>query len=127
MLALVPPAEDRGAPYGVRGAGTLRFYLQGHARLKTATTVGAGDDGRTPTSRWRAAPEPDAAVARAELAAAELKLHQLGAEGSGWRRRRPRRARRCVSTARAPSRIERWVPFSSSRRSRPTRSPPTST
>jgi tetratricopeptide (TPR) repeat protein len=80
MLALVPRAEDAAQAYGVRGAGTLRFYLQGRARLRTATTLAQATkaDADLETA---CRTEPDAAVARAGLAAAELKLHQLGAEG----------------------------------------------
>jgi serine/threonine-protein kinase len=80
MLALAPPAEDAAHTYGVRGAGTLRFYLQGHARLKTATTVAQATTAHTDLE-MACRTEPDAAVVRAELAAAELKLHQLGSEG----------------------------------------------
>jgi serine/threonine-protein kinase len=80
MLALVPSSEDPVRAYGVRGAGTLRFYLQGRARLRTATTVAQATKADADLE-MACRTEPDAAVARAALAAAELKLHQLGAEG----------------------------------------------
>jgi serine/threonine-protein kinase len=80
MLALAPPADDAVRTYGVRGAGTLRFYLQGRARVRTATTVAQATKADTDLE-MACRTEPDSAVARAGLAAAELKLHQLGAGG----------------------------------------------
>jgi hypothetical protein len=115
MLGLVPPAEDAARAYGVHGAGTLRFYLQGRGRLKAATTVAQATRADADLE-MACRTEPDAAVARAVLAAAELKMQQLGVEGE-WLAKAEASAHQAVSpTARAPSPIERWVPFSSIRR-----------
>ncbi len=94
MLALVPRAEDAAHAYGVHGAGTLRFYLQGRGRLKTATTVAQATRADADLE-MACRTEPDAAVARAVLSAAELKLHQLGAEGE-WLAKAEASARQAV-------------------------------
>ena len=94
MLALVPPAEDATRAYGVRGAGTLRFYLQGRGRLRQATTAALATKADADFEMACRA-EPDAAVARAGLAAAELRLHTLGAEGD-WLARADASAREAV-------------------------------
>jgi len=94
MLALVPPAEDAARAYGVRGAGTLRFYLQGRGRLRTATTVAQATKADADLE-MACRTEPDAAVARAGLSTAELKLHLLGAEGE-WLAKAEASAREAV-------------------------------
>ena len=94
MLALAPPTEDAARAYGVRGAGTLRFYLQGRGRLKTAATVAQATSADA-DFEMACRTEPDAGVARAGLSAAELKLHQLGAGGE-WLAKAEASAREAV-------------------------------
>ena len=74
LLGLEARGGDPAAVYGVRGAGTLRFYLQGIGRLRAARDADALKQavsdlelaGRT---------EPGAAVVRSALATAQLRLH----------------------------------------------------
>ena len=94
MSALVPPTEDATRAYGVRGAGTLRFYLQGRGRLRTATTAAQATKADADLEMACRA-EPEAAAARAGLAAAELKLHSLGADGD-WLARAEASAREAL-------------------------------
>ena len=76
LLGLKARDGDAASVIGVRGAGTLRFHLQGTGRLRAARDTNAvklaGSDFEVACRT-----EPSAAVARAGLAAAQLRLHLL--------------------------------------------------
>src|SRR5439155_15702743 len=74
MLGLNARSRDAPLDPGLRGAGTLRFHLQGIGRLRAAESL---DDARRAVSDMETAcrMEPEAAVARAGLAEAQLKLY----------------------------------------------------
>ena len=77
LLGLTAGGRDAASEYGVRGAGTLRFLLQGIGRMRNTTTEEqarrAADD-----LELACKTEPDAAAARAWLAAAQRKCYLLG-------------------------------------------------
>ena len=73
LLALAPHREDAASECGVRGAGTLRFYLQGLGVLCAARSA---DEARRAVDQLELASrtEPDAAAVKAALATAGLRL-----------------------------------------------------
>jgi len=75
MLGL-PADSKRPFDSGVRGAGTLRFQLQGLGRMRTSSSIAemqaAAGDFETACRM-----EPESAVARAGLSSAQLKLYYL--------------------------------------------------
>ncbi|HKQ56867.1 MAG TPA: serine/threonine-protein kinase [Candidatus Eisenbacteria bacterium] len=77
MLRLRTRAGDAGGEIGVRGAGTLRFLLQGIGRLRSAARA---DQARRAADDLELAcrTEPDAPAALAWLATAELRSFELG-------------------------------------------------
>jgi tetratricopeptide (TPR) repeat protein len=76
LLGLEARGGNAASACGVRGAGTLRFYLQGVGRLRaardSATLKQASSDFEVASKT-----EPGAAVTRAGLASAQLQLHLL--------------------------------------------------
>ena len=94
MLRLRSRGEEAAFDYGIRGAGTLRFHLQGIGRLRAAETP---DDARRAVSDFETAcrMEPEAAVARAGLAAAQLRLY-FSTRDSTWLARAEASAREAV-------------------------------
>jgi tetratricopeptide (TPR) repeat protein len=78
LLRLAPSAPP---DCGVRGAGTLRFYLEGLGRTRAA---GAPDESHHAIDVLELAcnTEPEAAVSRAALATAQLKLNIQSSEAS---------------------------------------------
>jgi tetratricopeptide (TPR) repeat protein len=79
MMNLSAPARDVRSVSGIRGAGTLRFFLQGVGRLLAGSTA---DDARRAAADFELAcrTESDAAAPRAELAAAQLQVYLLSRE-----------------------------------------------
>ena len=77
MLKLAPRGGDVRAAYGIRGAGTLRFYLQGIGRLQVAKNA---DETKRAVGDLELAcrTEPDAAVAVAALASAQHLMFEYG-------------------------------------------------
>ncbi len=67
---------DARTACGVRGAGTLRFYLQGIGRLRAGRDSSALNQASI-DFETACQTEPEAAVARAGLASAQLRLHLL--------------------------------------------------
>jgi len=76
LLGLKPRGGYAMSVIGVRGAGTLRFYLQGIGRLRAAHDAEAL---KLASSDFEVAcrTEPGAAVARAGLANSQVRLHLL--------------------------------------------------
>jgi tetratricopeptide (TPR) repeat protein len=79
MAGLPAPARDARAVTGIRGEGTLRFYLQGMGRLLSGSTA---DDAKRAAADFELAcrTESDAALPRARLAAAQLRVHSFTRE-----------------------------------------------
>lgn len=102
MLRLRADAADSSSAWGIRGAGTLRFYLQGLGRRRLASTPEAA---LAAVSDFEVAcrTEPQGAVARAGLAAAELGAHRA-TKDSTWLARATASAREAVRLD--PSRAE---------------------
>jgi serine/threonine-protein kinase len=73
----VKPRGDVRSELGLRGAGTLRFYLQGVGRWRAATSI---DEARSAADNLELAcrTEPEAAAPRAGLAAAQLAANSFG-------------------------------------------------
>jgi tetratricopeptide (TPR) repeat protein len=94
MLGLPARGDDAVAACGVRGAGTLRYLLQGIGRSRSATTA---EQSRRAVDDLELAcnTEPEAAVPRARLALAELKVYALG-DDRGWLERAEVSARAAV-------------------------------
>src|SRR5262245_15278025 len=94
MLRLSPRTGDTASETGVRGAGTLRFLLQGLGRTQTATTQEqakrAVDD-----LELACRSEPDASLARAWRALAERRCFSLGGDRA-WLDRAEASAREAV-------------------------------
>ena len=92
MMRLRTRADS--AAVGARGTGTLRFHLQGLGRTRTATTE---DEALRAVSDLETAcrVEPEAAVVRAALASAQLKVFVLG-DDRGWLERAEASAREAV-------------------------------
>ena len=76
MLRLPAPARDLRATLGIRGAGTLRFYLQGIGRSLAVSTV---EDAKRAAADFELAcrTESDAAAAHAGLAAARHRVYSF--------------------------------------------------
>ena len=81
MLGLTPRRGDTASETGVRGAGTLRFLLQGLGRMQNATTE---EQARRAVDDLELAcrSEPDAGLARAWRGFAERKCFSLGGDRS---------------------------------------------
>jgi serine/threonine-protein kinase len=77
MLALSPSREDAAAAYGVRGAGTLRFLLEGIGRLRTATTEEESQKAVEDMELARRA-EPEAASVLGWLSSAQRQVYEQG-------------------------------------------------
>ncbi len=82
LLHLDEDRRDSRTLLGITGAGTLRFYLEGLGRLRTAES--AADAARAvATFEDACRTEPDAAPPRAALASAEFRAYRLGADPDG--------------------------------------------
>jgi len=79
MLGLVPDTLDAQAAYGVRGAGTLRFYLQGLGRIRSSSDTAMAERA-IEDLQLACRTGPETAVARAALAAAQLKAFNLASD-----------------------------------------------
>ena len=77
MLALRPSREDAVAAYGVRGAGTLRFLLQGIGRLRTSTGAAESERAVEDMELARRA-EPEASSVLGWLASAQRQVYEQG-------------------------------------------------
>jgi eukaryotic-like serine/threonine-protein kinase len=95
MLALKPRDGDARAEYGIQGAGTLRFHLQGLGRMRAAEDESAA---RRAVEDFELAckTEPEAAVAHAGRAAAELRRHVL-TKDTEWLSRSEASAREAIA------------------------------
>jgi serine/threonine-protein kinase len=95
-------AGDRGRfNPGIRGAGTLRFHLQGIGRLRSAQS---GDAEKAIADFETASRmEPESALPHAGLVGAELRLHD-STQDSSWLKRAEASARQAVALD--PSRAE---------------------
>jgi tetratricopeptide (TPR) repeat protein len=95
MLKLGPRGPDAEAETGVRGAGTLRYLLQGMGRTRSATSADqlhrAADD-----FELACRTEPDAAMPLARLANVHLRTHPLDRDRS-WLERAEVSARDAVA------------------------------
>ena len=102
MLRLRAIAADSASGWGIRGAGTLRFYLQGLGRRRLESTPEAA---RASVSDLEVAcrTEPQGAVARAGLAVAEFGAYRA-TKDSAWFARADASAREAVRLD--PSRAE---------------------
>jgi tetratricopeptide (TPR) repeat protein/predicted Ser/Thr protein kinase len=104
MLRLPGSGKDAATACGVRGAGTLRYLLQGLGRYRSATTLEqarrAADDLELACNT-----EPEAAMPRAWLSAAQLKYFKLGSDRA-WLERAEASAR--AASDRDSSRAETW-------------------
>ena len=101
MLRLAARAEGPRDDAGIRGAGTLRYQLQGIGRLR-----GAQDsDAQKALADFEAAcqMEPESAVPRAGLAAAQLRLY-ASTQDTSWLNQAEASAREAVALG--PSRPE---------------------
>jgi serine/threonine-protein kinase len=94
MLGLPAGGADAASESGVRGAGTLRFLLQGIGRVRSATTE---DQARRAVDDLELAcrAEPEAAAARAWLSAAQRRCYTLGNDRA-WLDRAEASAREAV-------------------------------
>ena len=97
MLGLVPRVATAPEDLGVRGAGTLRFYLQGSGRIRAGESL---EERRRAVEDLELAcrTEPEAVAPRAALAVACLRMQDLTQDRAwltraGDRRARGRRAR----------------------------------
>jgi tetratricopeptide (TPR) repeat protein/tRNA A-37 threonylcarbamoyl transferase component Bud32 len=77
LLGLSAAREDPASVYGVRGAGTLRFLLQGIGRMRTATTAAETEKAVEDLELARRA-EPEAASVLGWLAAAQRQCFAQG-------------------------------------------------
>ncbi|MEO5616218.1 MAG: protein kinase [Candidatus Eisenbacteria bacterium] len=95
MLGQVPRVGAADSLSGIRGAGTLRFYLQGMGRLRAAADSA---EALRALAEFEAAcrTEPEAAVTEAGVSAAAFKLHQLTANAV-WLVRADESSRRAVA------------------------------
>ena len=82
MLALKPRRIDAQSELGIRGAGTLRFYLGGRGRHIAANS---GDELKRAAEELETAcrTEPEAALARAALAMAQLDISRRN-DDTSW-------------------------------------------
>jgi len=95
MLEREPRAGSAASELGIRGAGTLRFYLQGRGRVRGATTP---EQARAAVADFESAcrTEPDAATPHAGLAAAGFALHRMSDDDT-WLVRAEAEAREAVA------------------------------
>jgi tetratricopeptide (TPR) repeat protein len=94
MLRLAARTADSTTDWGIRGAGTLRFCLQGLGRLQLA---GSADDSRRAVTDFEVAcrTDPQGAVARAGLASSELRTY-IATTDTTWLARARDSAREAV-------------------------------
>jgi tetratricopeptide (TPR) repeat protein len=102
MLRLRTTTSDSSAGWGIRGAGTLRFYLQGLGRRRLASTPEAAL-ASVADLEVACRTEPQGAVARAGLAAAQMGAYRA-TKDSTWLTRATASAREAVRLD--PSRAE---------------------
>ncbi|NOT33882.1 MAG: protein kinase [Candidatus Eisenbacteria bacterium] len=81
LVGLEPRRTDASSEFGVRGAGTLRFLLQGIGRVLHATTEAQARHA-IEDLELACRTEPEAAAARTWLAHAELKCYRLASDTS---------------------------------------------
>jgi len=95
LLGLSPMRGSTSSDVGVRGAGTLRFVLQGIGRVRTATSE---EQARKAVDDIELAcrSEPDAAAARSWRSAAELRCFSLGHDPA-WLERAEASAREAIA------------------------------
>jgi tetratricopeptide (TPR) repeat protein/tRNA A-37 threonylcarbamoyl transferase component Bud32 len=95
MLRLAPEERESHAVEGARGAGTLRFCLEGRGRMIASKSA---EDVRKAVGEIELAckTEPDSPGARASLAAAQLKAHLITRD-STWLVRAEESARAAIA------------------------------
>jgi len=94
LLQRRPRAGSAAQELGIRGAGTLRFYLQGRGRLWAGVS---GEHAQQAAADFESAcrTEPDAAISRAGLAAARFDLYRASGDPA-WLERAAADARDAV-------------------------------